>query len=212
MESKINWTAIRAQFKFDVQTGCPILDEYEYNGFAEFDRKMRVFCVPPGIRMELIWAHFLRKAGTPGIHYEGGTENDTENGKDMSMFGIIGSDVTCNLGGKSDCVSTGIIWRNEVKVEIGIRYGNSYGNVFNMPVTVFGVEFPNPEKSTYLERVHGAELAAYAQYTLLTSGVIIPNNPYKALAEAVFRKDQQQIKRAKSALRRWMMSFKACAA
>ena len=30
---KINWAAIRAQFKFDVQTGCPILDEYEYDNF-----------------------------------------------------------------------------------------------------------------------------------------------------------------------------------
>ena len=209
---KINWAAIRAQFKFDVQTGCPILDEYEYDNFEEFNRKMSVLRVSPGIRLELIWAHFLRKAGIP-VRYEGGSENDTDFGMDVSMFdGLVGTDITSNLDGKSDCVFTGITCGNEVKVKVGIRYGNSYGNTFSMPVTVFGVEFPNHKRVSLLERVYGGKLAAFAMYTLFTNSDIIPNNPYKALAEAVVRKDQVQIKRAKSALRRWMMSFQPCVA
>ena len=207
-----NWKAVRAQFKFDVQTGCPILDEYENDNFTEFTRKMNILRVPAGIQTELLWAHFLRKAGIPGLHYEGGSESDVEEGTDMKLFTIVGSDVTTYLDGKSDCVFTGISCGNEIKVKIGIRYGNSYGNTFSMPVTVLGIEFPDSNESSLSERIVGAELAAFALYTLMTNEKVIKSNPYKALADAVCSKDKDLVKKATSALRRWMMSFQPCAA
>lgn len=210
--ANFNWETVRAQFKFDSQTGCPILDEYEYDGFAEFTRKMKVLRVPAGIQTELLWAHFLRKAGVPGLHYEGGSESDVEEGTDMKLFDIVCSDITTYLDGKSDCVFTGISCGNEIKVKIGIRYGNSYGNTFSMPVTVFGIEYPNPDNTSIADKVKGAMISAYALHTLFTSEDVIENNPYKALLGAVVQKDQQQIKKAKSSLMRWMMSFKQCAA
>lgn len=210
--ANFNWKAVRAQFKFDGQTGCPILDEYEYDGFAEFTRKMKVLRVPAGIQTELLWAHFLRKAGVPGLHYEGGSESDVEEGTDMKLFDIVCSDITTYLDGKSDCVFTGISCGNEIKVKIGIRYGNSYGNTFGMPVTVLGIEYPDSQRSRLNERVFGSELAAFALYTLMTNENVIKNNPYKALADAVRTKDKDLVKKAKSALRRWMMSFQPCAA